>query len=190
MGILEPDRYFSSLAAIDIKHDLIGRGLDCVLLDIDNTLRSRQTNDVPHAQRIWLARARDAGVRFCLLSNNWHSSVHRFAEDLEIPIVAKACKPLPFAYGKALRLMDASKSETVAIGDQLTTDVLGAHLAGIQAWLVLPLSDVDVLRTQLVRAFERALIGTRQPEGAPVSAEGAAVLAQQTGTTQRGTTEQ
>ncbi len=175
MGLLEPDRYFSSLASIHIQQDLIQRGLTCVLLDIDNTLRSRATHDVPRSQRVWLARARDAGVRFCLLSNNWHGDVHRFADSLDLPIVAKACKPLPFAYGVALKRMGASKEETVAVGDQLMTDVAGAHLVGLEAWLVLPLSEVDIRRTLLLRNLERLLLGARQPEGVPVSLEGSPV---------------
>ena len=186
MGLLEPDRYFSSLASIHIQQDLLGQGLTCVLLDIDNTLRSRATHDVPPSQRAWLARARDAGVRFCLLSNNWHGDVYRFAEALDLPIVAKACKPLPFAYGAALDRMGVSKEETVAIGDQLMTDVAGAHLMGPQAWLVLPLSEVDIRRTLMLRNLERMLLGARQPEGAPVSLEGSPVTMRGVNTSEDG----
>ena len=171
MNLLQPDRYFSSLACIDIKHDLLGAGLTHVLLDVDNTVRSRVNDDVPPAVLMWLARAKEAGVSFCLLSNNWHANVHAFADALGMPIVAKACKPLPFAYGAAMRRAGGERGSTVAIGDQLTTDVIGAHLAGIPAWLVLPLCDVDVKVTTVMRSFERAMIGARQPAGAALTSE-------------------
>lgn len=171
MALFQPDRYFSSLACVSIKHDLLRAGLCNVLLDVDNTVRPRATDDVPMPVIMWLARAKDAGIRFCLVSNNWHANVFSFAQALDMPIVAKACKPLPFAYGAAMRKLDATKADTVAIGDQLTTDVIGAHLAGIPAWLVMPLCDVDVKSTTFMRGFERALIGARQPEGASITME-------------------
>lgn len=171
MSLFQPDRYFSSLACVDIEHDLLAAGLTHVLLDVDNTVRSRLDGDVPPAVLMWLARAKTAGVSLCLLSNNWHANVRGFADAVSLPIVAKACKPLPFAYGAAMRRVGGARGTTVAIGDQLTTDVIGAHLAGIPAWLVMPLCDVDVKVTTVMRSFERAMIGARQPEGAALTSE-------------------
>ena len=70
MGLLDPDRYFSRLSHIDVERDLRARGLDCVLLDIDNTILTRDTHEVPRDVRLWLARAREAGTGVCLVSNN------------------------------------------------------------------------------------------------------------------------
>ena len=103
MALLTPDRYFSRISAIDIERDLLGCGLSHVLLDIDNTVRARDTGCVPRDVAMWLGRAREAGVSFCLLSNNWHADVYRFAGELELPIVAKALKPLPPAFLAARR---------------------------------------------------------------------------------------
>ena len=167
MSLFEPDRYLSSLASIDIKHDLLGRGLTHVLLDIDNTVRSREDGQIPLPIQKWIAKAKAAGVEFCLLSNNWHGDVYAFAEELDMPIVAKACKPLPFAYGPAMRIVGGTREDTVAIGDQLITEVVGAHVVGLPAWLVQPLCDVDVKSTALSRAVERALMDARQPEPQP-----------------------
>lgn len=171
MELFEPDRYFSSLTSIHLDHDLLDKGLTHVLLDVDNTVRSRATHDVPAPVMAWLARAQDAGVAFCLLSNNWHDDIFALAEDLGMPIQAKALKPLPFSYGRAMKRIDGVKEDTVTIGDQLMTDVVGAHLAGLAAWLVQPLSEVDIRSTTMIRSFERMMIGARQPEGVSVRAE-------------------
>ena len=45
--------------------------------------------------------------------------------------MAKAVKPLPPAFLMALRKIDAKRATTVVIGDQLVTDVLGAHFLGM-----------------------------------------------------------
>ena len=158
------------MTSIDVKHDLLDAGLDAVLLDVDNTVRSRATGGIPRDVRAWIARARDAGVRFCLLSNNWHSDIHDFAEEVDLPICAKACKPLPFGYIRAMRKIGSKRKGTVAIGDQLLTDVVGAHVVGMRAFLVLPLAEVDLKHTLMLRGLERGLMGSREPEPAPAHA--------------------
>ena len=75
MAVLQPDRYFSRISHIDVAHDLRERGLDTVLLDIDNTLRSRADGRVPADAQAWLDRCAEAGIRVCLFSNNWHENV-------------------------------------------------------------------------------------------------------------------
>lgn len=168
MPFLTPDRYFSRLSRIDIDRDLLARGYRFVLLDIDNTILTRDTHEVPRDVGRWLARAREAGISFCLVSNNWHESVYQLADRLSLPIVAKAVKPLPPAFLKALGKLGAKRSETVVIGDQLVTDVMGAHFLGMKAYLLVPLVEQDLPHTLLLRNLERAIMGDRKPEEAGV----------------------
>ena len=82
-----------------------------MLLDVDNTILTRDTHEVPRDVGFWLAKARDAGITFCLVSNNWHEGVYQLANRLSLPIVAKAVKPLPPAFLMALRKLGAKRSE-------------------------------------------------------------------------------
>jgi uncharacterized protein len=175
VAYLQPERYFSRISRIDIKRDLAERGYRFALLDIDNTVRSRATDDVPRDVRAWLARARDAGIGFYLVSNNWHANVHELSVELGIPVVGKACKPLPFGFMAARRRLGARRGEAVVIGDQLSTDVIGAHNAGLPAYLVAPLVEQDLKHTVYVRKLERMILGDLQPEGAPAGAVAGAV---------------
>lgn len=165
MSYLQPERYFSRISHINIKRDLLDCGFRFVLLDIDNTILSRATHDVPRDVGLWLAQARDAGVRFCLVSNNWHENVHQLANRLSMPIVAKAMKPIPAALFVAMHKLGAKRAETVMVGDQLSTDVLAAHNAGISAYLLAPLVEQDLKHTRYVRMVERAILGDALPEG-------------------------
>lgn len=164
MGIFDPDRFFSRITAIDVRADLVDVGFNHVLLDIDNTVRSRADGCIPRDVFLWLARARDMGVGFCLLSNNWHRDVYGFAAELGLPIVAKSCKPLPFGFIRGMHRLGSRRDDTVVIGDQLLTDVAGAHLSGLHAYLVLPLAEVDLKHTRYMRILERNLMGKRYPE--------------------------
>lgn len=165
MSYLQPERYFSRISHINIKRDLLDCGFRFVLLDIDNTILSRVTHDVPRDVGLWLAQARDAGVQFCLVSNNWHENVHQLANRLSMPIVAKAMKPIPAALFVAMHKLGAKRAETVMVGDQLSTDVLAAHNAGISAYLLAPLVEQDLKHTRYVRMVERAILGDALPEG-------------------------
>lgn len=181
MAFLKPDRYFSRISRIDIERDLLGCGFESVLMDVDNTILTRDTHEVPRDVGAWLARARDAGLDFCLVSNNWHEGVYQLADRLKLPIVAKAVKPLPPAFLMALRKIGAKRATTVVIGDQLITDVLGAHFLGMTAYMLQPLVEQDLPHTLMLRHVERLIMGDRKPEEAPagVSATSASATASQ-----------
>ena len=170
MAFLQPDRYFAHVTRISPEADLLACGYTHVLLDMDNTILSRATHDVPHDVRVWLGKVRDAGVEICLLSNNWHASPYELAQELDLPVVAKACKPLPHGYLAARAKLGARSADTVVVGDQLSTDVVGAHMLGMKAYLVCPLVEQDLKHTKVLRVMERALLGQRLPEGASACA--------------------
>ena len=64
-----------------------------------------------------------------------------------------------------------TRKDTVVIGDQLVTDVLGAHFVGLPAYMLQPLVEADLWHTLLLRHFERLVMGARLPEPAPSSAQ-------------------
>lgn len=165
MSLLQPERYFARTSAIDVRADILECGFTHVLLDVDNTIVSRADHQVPADVRKWIASLQGAGVRLCFLSNNWHGSVFEMASELDIPIIAKACKPLPHGFLLAIRKIGGSRTSSVMVGDQLSTDVVGAHLVGMSAYLVCPLVEEDLKHTVLVRSIERAFISDREPEG-------------------------
>lgn len=158
MSFLKPDRYFARLSSINITVDIVQHGFECVLLDVDNTVFTRGTRIVPSDIALWLHNLEEAKIKPCFLSNNFHDDVLAMASSLNIPIVAKALKPLPFGYLKACKTMDVSKKKTLMIGDQLSTDIFGAHFLGMKAYLVCPLVEEDLKHTKVIRFFENALI--------------------------------
>jgi len=165
--IYEPDRYFSRLSAIDIQRDVIDCGFTHVLLDVDNTLLTRDEHIVPTDCQAWLDKAREAGVQLCLLSNNFHKGVHELADRLGLPIVSHAVKPLPHGFIMARHKIGGTRTSTLMIGDQVITDVLGAHFVGMKAYLVGPLVEADLWHTLLLRKVERVLLRDAAPEPVP-----------------------
>lgn len=164
MSLLEPDKYFSRISHIDLERDLLSLGIKHVLLDIDNTILTRDTHEIPRDVGVWMGRARDAGIKLCLVSNNWHASVHELAAEIDLPIVGKSMKPLPHGFFLGMRKVGGKRADTVMVGDQMATDVLGAHLIGMKVYMVQPLVEKDLPHTLVMRNFERAILGDRATE--------------------------
>lgn len=155
MGLFRAWRYVASLSLVDVE-GLVDAGIDLVLLDRDNTCVPRGAEAAPDEVTAWLERARRAGLRLCLVSNNFHTSqVGRTAHELEVDFVDHAMKPLPFALLRAMRLYEVAPERTVMIGDQVFTDVAAGGLAGVRTILVRPQSRRDLWYTHVFRVFER-----------------------------------
>lgn len=156
--MLRPHRFCRSVERVEPEL-LVKLGMRAAIVDLDNTLLPRDRDDVPASVRRWLAALRDAGIAVCLVSNNWHKRAKEVADDLALPIVMKAIKPLPFAFWKALRMLKAHPRECVVIGDQLFTDVLGGRLVGCLTVMVPPQSSHDLPHTLVLRRLESLIMG-------------------------------
>ena len=172
MAFTKPDEFLSRVELIDAGK-LVAAGTRTVLIDVDNTLVPRGTNAIPPSVAEWVGRLKAQGLRMCLISNNWHKEVFAYARALELPIVYKAMKPLPFAFLRALKKAGGVRRrgvkrqdvrrQALVIGDQLLTDVFGAHVLGIRAILVLPQASNDLTHTLLLRRFERLFLRGTKP---------------------------
>ena len=161
--MLTPDLYLRTVRDIDLDA-LKGRGIDTLLMDLDNTLLPRDSSIVPPEIVEWAAELARTGFTVCLVSNNWHERVNEVAEQLGFSLVAKAIKPLPFAFLRALKKVGSTRERSAIVGDQMFTDVLGGKLLGIKTVLVLPLSQSDLPHTLALRHLERLLLAGRQPQ--------------------------
>lgn len=159
---LQPDLYYHSIAAVDLE-GLASKGITALLVDLDNTLLPRGTSELPPSALAFAHRVREAGMKACLVSNNWHERVHVAAVGLGFDLVPRAVKPLPFAFLAGLRRLGTARSQTAVIGDQMFTDILGGNALGMLTVLVRPLSSTDLPHTLLLRKLEDRVLGDRTP---------------------------
>ena len=136
MRIFSPKRYVASVDRIDLD-TLWADGKRAILLDRDNTLVPRDTEQVPAAVSAWLDAARAKGFKLCMVSNNWHrDQVMSSARELGLEAISHAMKPAPFAVKAGLKRLGATADEAVLIGDQLYTDVWSGNFAGVDTILM------------------------------------------------------
>lgn len=132
-----PDKRFLHIAAISAEL-LEGEGVKGLVLDIDYTLADRYAPLPDDEIRTFISNLKEAEIRLYVLSNNYHNRVSRFAAALDLPYRSNGLKPLPHAFSRAVQSMDLPKDRVVAVGDQIYTDVVGGHLAGLRVWMVSP----------------------------------------------------
>lgn len=156
LQMLYPDEYMESTYKIDFKK-LYKDGYRGILFDIDNTL-------VPHgapADKRAIAlfkKLREIGFQTCLISNNKEPRVKSFCDKVGSTYVFKAGKPLPGGYEEGIRRMKTTKENTLFIGDQIFTDVLGAkELDFMPLWLSRFTQGRDTDRTQTISGKSRPL---------------------------------
>jgi HAD superfamily phosphatase (TIGR01668 family) len=135
--LLLPDRIFKKLSDITAAV-LVEEGVKGLILDIDYTLAPKSMLLPEEAVKEFIENLKSAGVGLYIISNNHRNRVSRFAQALGLPYICNGLKPFPRSFLKAARRMGLEKSQVAAVGDQIYTDVFGAHAAGIRAFLILP----------------------------------------------------
>ena len=156
LQMLYPDEYLDSTYTIDFKK-LYKDGYRGILFDIDNTL-------VPHgapADKRAVAlfkKLREIGFQTCLISNNKEPRVKSFCDKVGSTYVFKAGKPLPGGYEEGIRRMKTTKENTLFIGDQIFTDILGANRCKMFSILVDPITEKDIILTRIKRPIERYIM--------------------------------
>jgi predicted HAD superfamily phosphohydrolase YqeG len=71
----------------------------------------------------------------------------------------KAGKPKPSGYREAMRRMGTDETNTLFVGDQIFTDVMGANLAKIRTILVKPIHPKEEIQIVAKRFLEKPIIG-------------------------------
>lgn len=133
-------------------------GITHILSDLDNTLIPWNSSEPSEELKKWVAELKKYHIELIVVSNNNYTRIHDAVSMLDVKIVARAKKPMPFAIKKFVNLSSISKERVLFLGDQLLTDVIAGNLAGVKTILVKPLVDTDLKKTRFNRFFERPIL--------------------------------
>lgn len=149
-----PDAYYQSIYTIDYENL---NNITTLLFDIDNTITKVDDLDVPLETQELFSKLKQK-FNILLFSNNSEARVKPIAEKLDLPMIYNAGKPAKEAYDNALKQVNSTKENTIAIGDQLITDIIGAKKYGIKAILVDQLSKENNVQTSLAQKLQKQMI--------------------------------
>ena len=132
---------------------LVQAGIRGVIFDIDNTLVPHDAPADSRAVRLF-EDLRGAGLKTCLISNNDRDRVQPFADAVGSPYRCKVLKPSRKGYLAAMEEMETAPEETLFVGDQIYTDILGSNLSGVRSLLVRPIQRDTEIQIILKRILE------------------------------------
>ena len=119
---------------------LAEHGITLLLADLDNTL-TPYSSEVPTEEiRAWKQELEEHGITLFVVSNSRKSTrVPNYCRALGIGCVRHAGKPKIKGFLEAMGTLGRRPKETLMVGDQIFTDVLGAKRAGLRVVLVEPI---------------------------------------------------
>ena len=133
-----PNFFFDKIWDIPVSF-FSENNIECVLLDIDNTLTTHDHPDAHENVPLWLEKISDFGIKAIIISNNIEPRVSPFADKLGLQCVCHARKPLSSGVKQAIKLTNVPKENMLIIGDQIFTDVLCGKFSKVKTILVNPI---------------------------------------------------
>jgi len=156
--ILIPKVYVDSICNIDLNKLIKTKKIKGIIVDLDNTLIAWGEKEVSQKNIDWVNEAKKLGLKICIVSNTNSKRVAEFAKIFDVPYHSKYFKPFSIAFNNGLKILDTKKSETVVIGDQIFTDILGGNRLKLLTILVTPIVKKDSIGTFLHRNLEKIII--------------------------------
>ena len=155
--IFVPECIFNNIYEISADSLLVSgkRGL---VFDIDNTVAPYEVAKPTDEVKAYFSSLIAKGFQIAFVSNNKNARTDIFNEELGFFCVTNASKPSPKGVLKCIEYMKLKKSEMLLIGDQIFTDCVAAHRAGIECYLVKPIKDKKTLFFRCKRFLEKPFI--------------------------------
>ena len=157
MGYLTPDKMLAAFDALT-PEELRRRGIDVLLMDIDNTLAPYEQPEPDERILTWLSEMQAAGIKLAFVSNNNWERVELFNRNIGIQAHAKSGKPFGKKLKQVMKSYGSDTAHTAILGDQLLTDVFAGKHIGATAFLVPPIKDKTTAFWRVKRALEKPII--------------------------------
>ncbi|MBI1741596.1 YqeG family HAD IIIA-type phosphatase [Candidatus Acetothermia bacterium] len=154
-----PDERQPSIYTIDYEA-LWQKGLRGLIFDLDNTLGPHNFSVLDESVFTLLEKLKRQNFRMAFISNHNGEGRQWMNEKFDkMSLIFHAKKPLRSGFLRTLQTLQLKPEETVMIGDQLFTDILGAKRYGFYTILVDPVDErTDTWPIRWRRLMERRLL--------------------------------
>ena len=156
-----PREQVSGVTSIDLEA-LKARGIELLMVDLDNTLLGWKGSELSEEVTHWMAVVHALGFSVCLVSNAAPARLRVQAQRLNVDYVPVARKPSRRGLRKAMKRFRKSPDRAAMIGDQIFADVWAGNRLGVYTILVVPLDLEEQWWMKFVRRLERWVLDRLQ----------------------------
>ena len=130
---LIPDRMYKNIYKITPER-LAKYGKKAVIFDIDNTVAPYEIKVPTVKMKQYFEALKENGIEAAFVSNNNSERTEIFNAELQLFCIPDAGKPSPSGILLCIEHFGIEKEKIILVGDQIFTDCIAAHRAGIECW--------------------------------------------------------
>ncbi len=149
----------TNLPIYKISHlDLSNEGIKCLLLDVDGTLLSKNTEIIPKTVKDWIIKAKDFFKLYLISNNPSKKRISKIGTELGIDFKYRALKPRRSSTLEIIKKLNIDKNNIAIIGDRIFTDVIVGNRCKIKTVLVKRLNiKGNPIKINSILMFEKFL---------------------------------
>ncbi len=115
---------------------LYERGITSLLIDVDGTLLSRNSNIIPVKVKNWIIRSKEMFDLYLISNNPSEKRISKIGNELGIKYKYRALKPRIKNTLEVINNLNKDKNNIAIVGDRLFTDIIVGNRCKIKTILI------------------------------------------------------
>ena len=137
---------------------LQNQGINSLLIDVDGTLISRKSKNIPISVKAWIYESKKFFSLYLISNNPSEERIGKIARELDIRYKFNALKPRKKTTLDVIRILKQDRKNVAIIGDRIFTDVIVGNRCNIQTILVKRLNKKGVpIKLNLTLLLEKII---------------------------------
>ena len=127
----------TKLPIYKISHSKLSeKGITCLLIDVDGTLLSRNSNTIPSKVKTWINKSKEIFELYLISNNPSEKRIYKIGKELGINYKCRALKPRIKKTLEVIHNLKKDKNHIAIIGDRIFTDIIVGNRCNIKTILV------------------------------------------------------
>ena len=127
----------TKLPIYDVSHSKLSElGITCLLIDVDGTLLSRNSNIIPKKVKSWIIKSKEFFDLYLISNNPSEKRIYKIGKELGINYKCRALKPRIKKTLEVIESFNKDKNNIAIIGDRILTDIIVGNRCKIKTILI------------------------------------------------------
>ena len=127
----------TNLPIYKVSHSkLFKLGITCLLIDVDGTLLSRNSNIIPDNVKNWILKSKEIFDLYLISNNPSKKRINKIGKELGINYKYRALKPRIKNTLEVINNFNKDKKNIAIIGDRIFTDIIVGNRCKIKTILI------------------------------------------------------
>jgi len=127
----------TKLPIYKVSHSKLSeRGITCLLIDVDGTLLSRNSNIISKNVKDWITKSKEIFDLYLISNNPSEKRIYKIGKELGIKYKFRALKPRIKKTLEVINNLNKDKNNIAIIGDRIFTDIIVGNRCKIKTILI------------------------------------------------------